>query len=277
MRCYECGYQNSSDARVCIKCGTKLSNLSAGDSSAPARPSPPSTSAPDVQTSVSPAASGGRPTIMGRAADAPAWDTGKPASGGSPHVEQPATQKRSASVITCSSCGYYPLRSEPSQASPCINCGFTGSAITAGGSGGVTSADTSNTPGVAATAGLAGAASTPSSSATSTPAKTVRLDAIRVGQGQPQPGNVVLTDTVTGKEIEFEGTEIALNRADLDPSNTTISSSHHLTLHLDGDNISLEDKSSNGATFVQAVGKVNVTPGSMLIVGNKVFRIDHKQ
>jgi hypothetical protein len=81
---------------------------------------------------------------------------------------------------------------------------------------------------------------------------------------------------VSGKQLEFEGLEIPLNRTDLDPENATISSSHHLTLHLDGDSIAVEDKSSNGATLVQAVGKVNVVPGSMLIVGNKVFRIDLK-
>ena len=29
MRCFECGYQNSPDAKVCVKCGTKLSSGSA--------------------------------------------------------------------------------------------------------------------------------------------------------------------------------------------------------------------------------------------------------
>jgi hypothetical protein len=250
MRCYECGYQNSSDAKVCIKCGTKLSQTAGSDSAPAGRPAPaPNPAAP-------PAPSGGRPTIMGRASEAPAWDTGKYVAGGTSPAEPASGHNRPFSVISCSSCGYYPLRSNPCAQTPCVNCGFTGDGVNSPKS--IQHSDESL---------LSGSKSS----------KTVRIQDIRIGRVDQSLPSLVLTDTATGKEIEFEGAEIPLNRADLDPSNTTISSTHHLTLHLDGEGIGVEDKSSNGATFVQVVGKVNVVPGTMLIIGNKVFRIDIKQ
>jgi hypothetical protein len=197
--------------------------------------------------------------MMGRSSEAPAWDTGKSTAGGTPQAEPASGQKRPTSVISCSSCGYYPLRSEPSAQAPCINCGFTG----------VNTSKSTITG-----AGLSTAEAT--SSTISSSAKTVRIDAIRLGEDDKKPGKVVLTDTVSGKELMFEGSVIELNRADLDPSNTTISSTHHLTLHLGSEGIGVEDKSSNGATFVQAIGKVSVVSGSLLIVGNRVYKIDLK-
>ncbi|MCC5915237.1 MAG: hypothetical protein JJU46_12735 [Balneolaceae bacterium] len=232
MRCYECGHINQSGTKVCIKCGTKISSVQ--------KQSPK----PDAGS-----ANSGKHTIVGKASDAPAWDS-KP-SDHSPSKSQ-GSQKRK-SVPECSACGYYPLRELPSKAKPCVNCGFTG--------------DTQNNR-----ESDSNRHSTPAGNSSS---KTVKIGSVNLGKKPPRP-KVVLHDENTGKSIQFEGDKIVLNRGSLDPDNPSISSKEHAILHLKEGKIEIEDRSSNQATFIQATGKREIAVNSLIIVGDKVYKVDIK-
>ncbi|MFY0672939.1 MAG: hypothetical protein JXQ87_06020 [Bacteroidia bacterium] len=219
MRCYECGYQNESDVKVCIKCGTKLEE---GSVSSPPPPPKPAQDAP----------SGGAKTMRGQAASAPSWDSPK-----TPSTSNDSTPK-SSSIIKCPSCSFYPLPAVPSKSSPCPNCGF-------------------------------GAASGESN----TGSKTVRVASISLGDEDESKKSFKLIDERSGKEISFEGSTVDVNRDSVDPDNNTISSSVHASFSFENGQLNIEDKSSNGSTFIKVDGKMPVEDGSKIVIGNKVFTL----
>ncbi len=237
MRCFECGYQNQAGAKICLKCGTKLSDGQPA-TGLPEAPSQPSQPAQPV---------GGAPTMRGQAPSAPAWDSkpGDPVTPSQPPSQ--ASPNVSGSVIRCESCHYYPLRVAPSASNPCPNCGFKGS----GG----------------------GSAPTPAASGEPSSAKTVRIGEVKLGKENAAP-KVTLTEESTGKAVVFEGSSIPVNRSAIDPSNPSISSSEHVLFTVENGRVFMEDKSSNKATFVQVSGKVEVPDGTLIILGNKVFKVN---
>ncbi len=198
-------------------------------------------------TPASGSAAGGNRTIVGKASDAPAWDD-KPGGQSKTVVHN---SKKKKSVPECSACGYYPLRELPSKSHPCVNCGFTGD-----------STGTSDS-----------SANSPSGQPKNNSSKTVKIGAVNLGKEPPKP-KVVLHDENTGKKIPFEGDQIVLNRGSLDPDNPSISSKEHAILYLKDGKISIEDKSSNQATFVQASGKTEIPGNSLIIVGDKVYKVE---
>ncbi|MFO7798985.1 FHA domain-containing protein [Rhodohalobacter sp.] len=233
MRCYECGYQNQSDAKVCVKCGTKLTSSGSGG---PAQNNP-ATSSGDH----------GAATVRGKVASAPAWD-------GENSSPKKKPEPVDASILKCDACGYYPLRNKPASDSPCPNCGFKGSDESLRKE---QSAPKSEKPKPAAPSG----------------AKTMRIGQVNLSKEVPKP-KLVLVDENKNTEQTYEGEEISLNRTNLAPENSSISSKEHAAFtHKDG-KWTLEDKSSNGATFIQVKGKVMVESGSLIILGDKVFRVE---
>lgn len=74
------------------------------------------------------------------------------------------------------------------------------------------------------------------------------------------------------KELSFTGTEVSLNRDNLDSSNPTISGNIHANLQFIDGKWYLSDLSSNQATFIQVKDKSEITNDTLIIIGNKVFR-----
>lgn len=214
MRCYECGYQNNEDVKVCIKCGTKLEAQTAPPSPPPVQNTPSET----------PPISGGAKTIRGKAADAPSWDA--------------SVSPTASSIIKCPSCQYYPLHEAPSTSSPCPNCGF-----------GATE-----------------------DAAPSSASKTVRVSAINL-DGEPEKTSFKLVDESNGKEWDFDGASTDVNRDAIDSNNNSISSDIHATFSFEGGQLYIEDKSSNGATFIKVEGKMPISNGNKVVLGNRVFTI----
>jgi len=147
------------------------------------------------------------------------------------------------SIIKCPSCSYYPLRSLPGPGHACPNCGFEGEE---------TKRKKGNTP--------------------ASEAKTVKLGGIEMGKKKEKI--VQLKEEGSEEPITLSGDRIEMNRKVLDPGNPNISSSLHAVFSFADGALFLEDKSSNGATFVQVLGKVKVANGSKIVIGNKVYTIE---
>lgn len=76
------------------------------------------------------------------------------------------------------------------------------------------------------------------------------------------------------KEVEtqeFEGELINLNRANTDPENVTIATDKQAVITKEGDRWYIEDKSEARTTFVRAGDKVEITDGSIILLGNRLF------
>ncbi len=232
MRCYECGYQNQSDVKVCVKCGTKLTSPGSGGSDQNNSPSS------DSQ---------GAATVRGKVASAPAWD------GGNSEQDKKADPV-DANILKCDACGYYPLRAKPASDSPCPNCGFKGN-------------EESLRKEQPAPKSEEKKPTAPSG------AKTMRIGQVNISKEAPKP-KLVLVDENKDTKQNFEGEKISLNRTNLAPENSSISSKEHAAFTYKDGKWVLEDKSSNGATFIQVKGKVAVENGSLIILGDKVFRVE---
>ena len=68
-----------------------------------------------------------------------------------------------------------------------------------------------------------------------------------------------------------------LNRENLDEENMTLSGGEHAALAFKDGKWTIEDKSSNGATFVQANRPIELADGDMIILGQKIFRFRLKK
>lgn len=73
------------------------------------------------------------------------------------------------------------------------------------------------------------------------------------------------------QERSFEGSSVQVGREGIDPENFSISSQHATFEHVDGKWF-LSNQSSNGFTFVQVKGKVELSDGDILVIGNKIFQ-----
>ncbi len=270
IRCQECGFTNEADTKVCKKCGSPLS--AGADSAAP--------SAPKGN------AGGGNPTMIGGAASGPAWDSNDaPAGGGgggrlsNPTVaggrsNMPAWDENSAgpsnptppaggqstaagNVAKCPACGFYPLRNEVSASHPCPNCGNAGD---------VNAAASQQAPQPAAASHQMQKASTAN--------KTMRLgDLSPEEEAKPE---FKLTEERSQAPKEFSGAEVSVNRDNLDAGNMSISGQEHASFVFEDGKWYLNDKSSNGATFVQVQGKVELTNGTKILMGNRIYTFESK-
>lgn len=150
---------------------------------------------------------------------------------------QPAWDIEPEAEFKCAACGHYPLKSEVSSESPCPNCKSTGEKEVHNG--------TMSFPNLFF--GKAAAHSTP---------------------------KVRLVDVATDKELEFEGDDVVLNRANLNPTDQSISSAQHVQFTREKDIWHVTDLSSNHATFIQVNGKVAVESGAHILIGNRIYRVE---
>ncbi|MDO4160454.1 MAG: hypothetical protein Q4D41_08370 [Prevotellaceae bacterium] len=82
------------------------------------------------------------------------------------------------------------------------------------------------------------------------------------------------TGKAEGESLLFEGNEIILNRENTDPKNSTITSQEQATItYMDG-KWSIEDRSEYKTTFVQAADKIKLHSGSLILIGNQLFRFE---
>lgn len=217
MRCYECGYLNDEGVKVCVKCGTKLSD--SGQSGNAPNPNKKEKSADE-----------GPKTMRGQAAAAPSWDT-------------PKSGAAKGDFIKCPSCGYYPLKDEPNTENPCPNCSYSGESKEE----------------VKPAAGASSAS------------KTVNISDLNIGGKDPV---LRLKDEGSGKVYEFDGDRVTISRDDIDPNNNSISSDTHAEFKFANGGLQIEDKSSNGATFVQAAKPTELAQGTRIVIGNKIFIVE---
>lgn len=71
--------------------------------------------------------------------------------------------------------------------------------------------------------------------------------------------------------IEFEGENITLNRSNTDPDNATIATESQAVITNENGRWFIVDKSSAKTTFVQAAEKTELTDGSIVLLGNRLF------
>lgn len=84
---------------------------------------------------------------------------------------------------------------------------------------------------------------------------------------------ITLTDAVSGKTVELEGSRIPVGRTEVDPQNPAISSGEHLVFEVENGQVFVRDSSSNGATYIQVRGKAPIHDGMQMVIGNKVFNV----
>jgi hypothetical protein len=177
--------------------------------------------------------------MRGQAAQMPSWDA---PSHNPPATPQPPKPAHATTSIKCPNCQFYPLQAMPSTGSPCPNCGFSG------------------------------AQGQPQGGAS----KTMKVGEIQLDPSTSDGPSFALVDESTGREMIFSGLQVSLNRENLDPGNNSISSGTHALFSFDRGQLMVEDKSSNGATFVRANGQMPVANGNKVVLGNKVFTVKIK-
>ncbi|MBQ9309907.1 MAG: zinc ribbon domain-containing protein [Bacteroidales bacterium] len=69
----------------------------------------------------------------------------------------------------------------------------------------------------------------------------------------------------------FIGESVELNRNNTDPTNNTITSRVQAEISCDNRVWSIEDKSSQGTTFIQAKRKIALEDGDVIMLGNRKF------
>lgn len=164
---------------------------------------------------------------------------GEPASAPAWDAKNPVAGK--ADIIRCPKCDYMPLRRVPSAEAPCINCGFKGEA--------------------------------PAAKQSRDALRTVGIGNLQAYQEKKKP-KLWLVRVDDGRAISFEGEKVELNRAAIDPENAGISSKIHARITHEAGGLMLEDCSSNGATFMQVKGKVKVEHGSIIILGDRMYKVE---
>ena len=80
-----------------------------------------------------------------------------------------------------------------------------------------------------------------------------------------------------GEPIAFEGNAIDLTRNNTDPKNSTITSHTQATIAYHEGKWSIEDKSEYKTTFVQAENKIEIQAGTLILLGNQLYRFDNQE
>jgi hypothetical protein len=238
MRCKECGYLNGTDTGNCIKCGTVL--IPSGKIKTAIN-----TSIEAFEEAMDQDKS---PATVKLKNEENAFQ-GHPTVRGiqlnteeTVQMEQEtgandSSKEKKHTYFTCIECNYYPLKEPISAQNPCPNCGQVADAP------------------VTATIQSGG---------------TMKLSDIQIGETKI---SVSIKAEPGGQVVELEGKELLLNRTTLDPSNSSLSSGTHARISLENGSAFIEDLSSNGATFVQVSGKMELKNGTRLILGNKLYQV----
>lgn len=76
---------------------------------------------------------------------------------------------------------------------------------------------------------------------------------------------------VTYNPISYSGTEIALNRANTDPNNQTITSREQAVLICEGGSWYIEDRSEQHTTLIRITKRTKLESGDVIVLGNRLF------
>jgi hypothetical protein len=271
MRCPNCGWTNTSSLAKCEKCEASLQGGA-----------PP----PRQERSGSKSASGGsgmvNATAMGRPAEMPAWDEqNPPVKPPRPPVSRPTedlskAEKPQKGMLTCPSCNY----PNTSQANFCVACGgaFKESKNNNSDKFTIPATDqnaSKNTDGVI-TDQRKRTSQAPSVSDASKSANfnaTVNPWSQKKGQRfllRPLPREGEQLHVV----LPFEGETVDLNRSNLEPSNTTITSKMQAQIVFRDGVWYISNKSQQNTTFLRIDGEISLKKGDILLLGDRLFEFD---
>lgn len=77
-----------------------------------------------------------------------------------------------------------------------------------------------------------------------------------------------------GKPTEYKGDSVILNRNNTNPGNMTITSTEQAVIACVNGEWSIEDRSEQKTTFVQASGKIEIKNGTLILLGDQLYRFD---
>lgn len=102
---------------------------------------------------------------------------------------------------------------------------------------------------------------------------------IRLGDLTPEEDKkpeFQLVDERSQAAKDFGGAEVSVNRDTLDAGNMSISGQEHARFEFVDGKWYLSDHSSNGATFIQVNGKVELPEGTKILIGNRIYTFQSK-
>lgn len=239
-RCIECGFSNQSHHSICEKCGTPLTDSPDISNNAPLKTNNDYNQAK---------------TVKGRDPNLPYWDDNStpvppPIVGNfQENIQDHSTNKN------CPKCSY-PLINN---ASTCPNCGID--IITKSNA-----IHNEPTPKVAE--------NYINQQQVSNKKATVKIGDIFNVATTPK---CELQVEKTGVTLSFEGEMVELSRGNLDPKNPTISQVSHAQLSFENGQWYLTDQSSNHATFVQVSEKIPLKNGTIILLGNQIYRFKNTE
>ncbi len=161
-----------------------------------------------------------------------------------PYLDQKDERSSFGSGYQCPECSY-PLVLQVSVSTPCPNCGFTGAK--------------KEEPAAPVEASK----------------QTINFSNLNFGKLSGERKFSLINETAPDMSISAdlgENEEIILNREVIDPGNPSISGEGHILLREDKGIWTVEDISSNGATFIQALHFQTLQDGVRIILGNRIFR-----
>ena len=77
-----------------------------------------------------------------------------------------------------------------------------------------------------------------------------------------------------GEMLNYEGEDVVLNRDNTDPKNKTITSQEQAVVSFENGKWCIEDRSEYKTTFVQAVRKMELQAGDLILLGTQLYRFE---
>ena len=233
MRCKNCGWPNRPGESFCAKCGSPLD--------AEPQVNNETTNVADSQSDFGNSDGNGlKKTVMESQVFGPSVE--RP-------VEQPVQEVPTVSETVCPKCGY-PMRSD---AVKCPNCNYSANS---------SYAQDQNRP---VNGGI--------------PRRPTRMaeDNPYMMNIQEEPSFILepiqrMNERKTIEPVEFEGSEVTLNRDNTEPGNPTISSKEQSVIVNSDGRWYIEDLSDQKTTFVQAGHKIELHDGDIILLGNRLFK-----
>ena len=109
----------------------------------------------------------------------------------------------------------------------------------------------------------------------SIPLQTVRVVRHRVQHNEPKCSLTIIVEEdeqMAPYTTEYEGAKINLNRHNTDSSNNTITSKVQATLTYEDGHWFINNQSEHESTFIQVNRRMELTPGDIIMLGDRCFR-----
>ena len=258
MRCKNCGWPNRPGESFCAKCGSPLD--------AEPQVNNETTNVADSQSDFGNSDGNGlKKTVMESQVFGPSVE--RP-------VEQPVQEVPTVSETVCPKCGY-PMRSD---AVKCPNCNYSANS---------SYAQDQNRP---VNGGIPRRPTRMAEDPISEEHSALKQPRKATGKGeykgtvnpymmniQEEPSFILepiqrMNERKTIEPVEFEGSEVTLNRDNTEPGNPTISSKEQSVIVNSDGRWYIEDLSDQKTTFVQAGHKIELHDGDIILLGNRLFK-----